>query len=177
MIISLIGFMAAGKTTIGVQLARSLNAPIIDLDAYIEEKEGKTISDIFEKEGEKHFRDLEEKYLEDILEQHISEHPDTLNDFPEPTITEDDQPMLSRKCTLILSLGGGTPTNTVCAELISKLTYCIYIKTNIETILDRLSASSEQENRPMLTLEQTILELYKSREPIYEKLAQKVLET
>ena len=82
MIISLIGFMGAGKTTIGKQLAQSVKCPFVDLDAYIEEKEGKTISEIFEQSGEKGFRDMEFNYLQDILEDHIAEHPETLEDLP-----------------------------------------------------------------------------------------------
>ena len=95
MIISLIGFMGAGKSTIGKQLAQSIKCPFIDLDAYIEEKEGKTISEIFGEKGEGGFRELELNYLEDVLEDHIAEHPETLEDLPpfSPEATEDDAPV------------------------------------------------------------------------------------
>ncbi|MBO7764442.1 MAG: dephospho-CoA kinase, partial [Bacteroidales bacterium] len=66
MIISLIGFMGAGKSTIGKQLAQSIKCPFIDLDAYIEEKECETISEIFGEKGEGGFRELELNYLEDL---------------------------------------------------------------------------------------------------------------
>ena len=81
MIISLIGFMAAGKTTMGRELSARLGAPLIDTDAYIEEREGKTISEIFAAEGESGFRRIEAECLEDILEEHISQHPETLEDM------------------------------------------------------------------------------------------------
>ncbi len=176
MIISLIGFMAAGKTTVGKELAKSLNSQFIDLDAFIEEKEGKTISEIFEHNGESHFRGLEEKYLQDILEEHISKNPSTLDDLPKKEIEkiEDDEPISKKKCTLIIALGGGTVTNQICADLISDLTYCVYLKADIETILSRLNAE-EKEKRPMLGLGKSILELYKSRELIYESLADKTI--
>lgn len=68
MIISLIGFMAAGKTTMARGLSAKVGAPVIDTDNYIEEREGKTISEIFAEVGESGFRKIEEECLEDILE-------------------------------------------------------------------------------------------------------------
>ncbi|MGG4168656.1 shikimate kinase [Rossellomorea vietnamensis] len=58
-----IGFMGVGKTTIGKRLGDVLNLPVIDMDHYIEDKERKTISDIFHQHGELYFRDLETRVL------------------------------------------------------------------------------------------------------------------
>ena len=181
MIISLIGFMGAGKTTIGKQLAQSVKCPFVDLDAYIEEKEGKTISEIFDQSGEKGFRDMELNYLQDILEDHIAEHPETLEDLPPftPEVTEDDAPVTVRNCSMILSLGGGIVTNPECADLISRFTYCMYIHTDIEVIKQRLSQQAEAAGRPMLggesgdALLARIEKLYKERTPLYTRLARK----
>lgn len=183
MIISLIGFMGAGKTTIGRQLAQSMKCQFIDLDAYIEEKEGKTISEIFQEGDEAKFRDLELNYLQDVLEEHISEHPETLSDLPPHTeeSSEDDEALTNRNCTMVLSLGGGIVTNPECTDLISRFTYCIYIHTHISTIKQRLL--KESEGRPMLhgdngDLEESALlnrieKLYKERLPLYTSLARK----
>lgn len=57
--IVLCGFMGCGKTTVGRNLARKSGRKFIDMDSYIEEKEGMKVSEIFEKYGESHFRDLE----------------------------------------------------------------------------------------------------------------------
>ena len=73
--------MAAGKTTMARELSAKVSAPMIDTDAYIEEREGRTISEIFAAVGEPGFRKIEEEFLEDILEEHISEHPETLEDM------------------------------------------------------------------------------------------------
>lgn len=159
--------MGAGKTTTGAQLAKALKCPFTDLDSYIEKKEGKTITEIFEDGGEAHFRTLEENYLQDVLENHISEHPETLDDADKET----------KVCTLVLSLGGGIVTNPTAAELITRFTYCIYIKTDIETILKRLE--EETSTRPMLsgegTLREKIEKLYYEREPLYRRLAKKII--
>src|SRR5262245_11334435 len=62
----LIGFMGAGKTTIGRRLARKLGWKFIDLDREIEQRDGRKIADIFRESGEPHFRDLEHAQLKKI---------------------------------------------------------------------------------------------------------------
>ncbi|MFM8880343.1 MAG: shikimate kinase [Verrucomicrobiota bacterium] len=57
--IALVGFMGVGKSTVGQILAGMLDFEFIDTDRVIETREGRRISDIFAKEGESHFRDLE----------------------------------------------------------------------------------------------------------------------
>ena len=57
--IVLIGMMGSGKTTVGGLLARRLRRPFVDTDALIEEREGRSIPDIFERDGEDAFRTLE----------------------------------------------------------------------------------------------------------------------
>ncbi len=59
----LVGFMAAGKTTVGRLLADAWQRPFVDLDELIEERTGLTIADIFESRGESAFRDLEAREL------------------------------------------------------------------------------------------------------------------
>ena len=57
--IVLIGMMGSGKTTVGKLLAQRLRRPFIDTDTFIEEREGRSIPDIFTKDGEDAFRALE----------------------------------------------------------------------------------------------------------------------
>lgn len=61
--IYLVGFMAAGKTTVGRALARRLGWQIEDIDDLIERRERMTIADIFAKHGEPHFRQVEREML------------------------------------------------------------------------------------------------------------------
>ncbi len=173
MIISIIGFMAAGKTTLGQSLGKSLGAPVIDLDAYIEEREGKEISKIFAEGGEGKFREIELDCFEEVLEDHISKNPDTLED--------------QTRCTLVISLGGGIVMTPDCRDLISRFTYCVYLKREPEVILQHLLKDSTA-SRPMiekgmqeaegdeLTRVRTAVDtLYRERAPYYEQLANKVV--
>ena len=65
--VALVGFMGAGKTTVGQQLARRLSWQFADLDQLIESREGRTIPQIFQADGESRFRELEHRVLEEAL--------------------------------------------------------------------------------------------------------------
>lgn len=67
--IFLVGYMCAGKTTIGSELAQKMGYLFIDLDHYIEQQQGKSISAIFAEKGESFFRKLEREALEDMIGQ------------------------------------------------------------------------------------------------------------
>lgn len=65
--IVLIGFMGSGKTVVGQALARRMNVPFADLDEAIARRAGRSITEIFDEEGEGAFRDLEKTMLEEAL--------------------------------------------------------------------------------------------------------------
>lgn len=67
--IFLIGMMGSGKSTVGAQLATSLVLPFLDTDVAIEKKEGKSIQQIFEQEGEVYFRLLEQRFLQNLTSE------------------------------------------------------------------------------------------------------------
>jgi shikimate kinase len=70
--IYLVGFMAAGKTSVARALARRLGWDIVDVDEVIEQRERQTVSDIFSRHGEGYFRALERQALMDqISRRHI----------------------------------------------------------------------------------------------------------
>lgn len=60
----LVGFMGSGKTSVGKQLSNMLNMNLVDTDEIVESQSGMSISEIFAKFGESHFRDLEQKAVE-----------------------------------------------------------------------------------------------------------------
>ena len=108
--IYLIGFMGAGKTTVGRLLAKKLGWKFIDLDREIERREGRRIAKIFRDEGEPYFRSVEQRCLRDIASSPRS----------------------------VIALGGGTfidPTNREVAE---KSGLTVWLKVSFRTVADRV---------------------------------------
>ena len=64
----LVGYMGAGKTTLGKVVAEKMGLTFIDLDVYIESRYHKTISEIFKEKGEAEFREIEKKSLHEVAE-------------------------------------------------------------------------------------------------------------
>lgn len=116
--------MGCGKSSVGKILATLLQeCRLIDLDTYIEEKQGKNIPEIFNEYGEAAFRRMEREALEEIF-----------SDKSRPRA--------------ILSLGGGTVTSEQCRQLIRQHTDCFYLRATTDTLLDNLEGHSD--GRPML---------------------------
>ncbi|AXT20606.1 shikimate kinase [Flavobacteriaceae bacterium AU392] len=124
MIIILLGYMASGKSTIGRELAEKLKYNFIDLDDFIEQSEGKTISSIFKDKGEIYFRKKEALSLNQILVDNTK---------------------------LILALGGGTPCYAGNMDKITnnKAITSIYLKSSINSIVERLE--NETNKRPLIS--------------------------
>jgi shikimate kinase len=144
--IFLIGFMGCGKTTHGKKLAKALEKPFIDLDNYIEKKEGMTIDKIFATKGEDYFREKESEYLKQV----IARYPKS-----------------------VVSLGGGAACFNNNISQILKAGIVIYIEMPAESLHYRLSQSETQ--RPLLqgkSLEESleyIKTLLRYREPFYHQ--------
>ncbi len=66
----LVGLPGSGKSTIGRRLAKSLGLTLLDTDAAIEERTGRTIADIFANDGEQEFRRIEEEVIRSALQSH-----------------------------------------------------------------------------------------------------------
>ena len=66
--IVLIGLMGAGKTTVGRRLAQRMRLPFVDADHEIEEAAGLSITEIFERYGEAHFRDGERRVIARLID-------------------------------------------------------------------------------------------------------------
>lgn len=62
--IALIGFMGSGKTTVGKALARALEMKFVDIDKEIVKLEKRSVTEIFEQDGEQYFRELERKIID-----------------------------------------------------------------------------------------------------------------
>lgn len=114
--IVLIGMMGSGKTTIGKLLGEKLTLRSIDIDVVIEQNEKRTISEIFQNEGEKYFRNIERETIKKIF-------------------TNKD---------LIISLGGGAFEDQLTQELLLKNSTVIYLKTSPNVILERIKNNTNR---------------------------------
>ena len=138
----LIGFMGTGKTSLGKLLASNLGRAFIDLDEKIEADTKMTIPEIFEKHGEKYFRELEKKAVREISERR----------------------------GLVIATGGGTVKDSENVEMLKKSGMIICLTTDAEEIFRRTEKRGERpvldsggENRI-----DTIKKLLSEREKFYD---------
>lgn len=118
--IILIGYMGAGKTTLGKALAQELNLQFYDLDWYIEERYHKTIAQIFAERGEDGFREIERNMLHETAEFE----------------------------NIVLSCGGGTPCFFDNMAYMNQQAKTVYLKATPEILTQHLRMSKTE--RPLL---------------------------
>ena len=118
--IILIGYMGAGKTTIGKALAKALGVTFYDLDWYIETRMRRTVKQIFDSEGEEGFRRIEHNMLHEVAEFE----------------------------NVVLSCGGGTPCFFDNMEYMNATGRTFYLKATPDTIINHLKMS--RGDRPLL---------------------------
>ena len=141
--IILIGYMGAGKTTVGKALAAELGVPFYDLDWYITMRYRKSVPEIFAERGEEGFRDLERRMLHEAAEFE----------------------------NIVLSCGGGTPCFFDNMEYMNSLADTIYLKAEPEVLAMHLKMGKGK--RPLIEgktpeeLEAYIHESLQAREPYY----------
>lgn len=142
--IILIGFMGSGKTSTGIKLSYQMKRTMIDTDKWIEKKQKKTVSEIFELYGEETFRKMETECLKELIRKAEKQ---------------------------IISAGGGLPVREENHELLKELGKVIYLKAAPETIYARLKNDA---SRPLLQVAdplERIRSLMAQRAPVYEKCA------
>lgn len=118
--IILIGYMGAGKTTLGKILARSLNLEFIDLDWYIENRFHQSVNQLFATRGEEGFRKIEQNMLHEVAE------------------FED----------VVISAGGGTPCFFDNMEYMNQQGVTVYLKATPETLRTHLRMGKQK--RPLI---------------------------
>lgn len=143
------GFMGSGKTSVGIRLSYALKRTMIDTDKWIENRQKMTVSEIFDREGEAAFRQMETKCLEELIR------------------TCDNQ---------IISLGGGLPVREENRRLLSKLGRVFYLKASPEVIYERLKTDT---TRPLLQVDDPLKQirtLLEAREDSYQVCADVVID-
>lgn len=148
----LIGYMGAGKTTVGKQLASKCGKQFADTDAMIVEREKMSINDIFAKYGESHFRVIETNLLKEMM--------DSMSGY-------------------VISCGGGLPLKEENRAYLKRLGKVIYLKADESDIIKRLRNDN---TRPLLKgpkdeVRTKVHGMLEIRNPIYEEAADSVIVT
>ena len=118
----LIGYMGCGKTTLGEVLARQMDCRFIDLDEFIEQRQGMTVLQIFDEMGEQHFRKLETEALHEVA-----------------SMTD-----------VIVGCGGGTPCHGDNMSLMNQAGTTVWLTTSPERITARLLLPEQKSKRPKI---------------------------
>ena len=135
----LTGMMGVGKSTIGRLIAKRLKIKFIDVDKVIEKKEKKTIKRIFEDNGEKYFRKLEEKTTLKILKNNRS----------------------------VIALGGGAFINKEIRQKVLTSCLSVWLKVDLDKLIKRYNKNDRRPLLDKKKLSTDVKRIYHSRKKIY----------
>lgn len=144
----LIGMMGAGKTTVGKALAAELGWRYLDSDEQVQQHTGKTVPEIFAEQGEPAFRAEERRALEEAA-------------------GSDDH--------LVVSVAGGAVLDPHNRAVIKAAGFVVWLRATVETLAKRVG---DGDGRPLLgdDPEEALRRLYPQRRPLYEELADLVVD-
>ncbi len=140
-----LGMMGSGKTSIGLLISKKLNLKFYDIDQIIEKELEMSISDIFEKKGEKFFRDFEEKTTLKIL----------------------------KKRSTVISLGGGAFINKKIREEILKSHLSFWLNWSSKTLIRRIKRNTKRPIA-LKSSTNELVNLIKKRSVVYSKSKYKI---
>jgi len=139
--IVLIGFMGCGKSLTSNKLAENLTRKIISTDKLVEEKEGLSIAEIFERSGEGHFRRIEKEVIKEV----------------------------SDLSGIIIDCGGGAVLDAENMANLKKNGFIIYLSASPESIYNNIKDRSHRPLMNVADPQLRIAELLTERKPYYEK--------
>jgi shikimate kinase len=148
--VALIGFMGAGKSSVGRVLAKKLGKTFEDVDKRIERKAGKSVARIFAEDGEPAFREMEKAVTAEA----------------------------GRKTGQIIACGGGVVLNKSNTDALKENAVIVYLK--VSEVAVRKRVSSAKGKRPLLAGEKglgAIAEMLAERRPLYEQTADITVDT
>lgn len=139
--LALIGFMGAGKSSVGRIVAEQLGFEFVDTDEMIETRTGKSITQIFAQDGEAHFRDLEYAVIE----------------------------QLSQSSNLVISTGGGLPTRQANIDSLKTHALVVCLWCSAERIWERVRTQAHRPLLQTPDPQAKIRELLAARAPFYRQ--------
>jgi len=142
-VISLIGLPGSGKSTVGRQLARRLQVAFRDSDHEIEQRSGCSIRDLFAREGEARFRDLESEVIDE----------------------------LTRGGSGVLSTGGGVVLREANRQHLRERTRVVYLNSSPEELFRRLRHDRSRPLLQVADPLGRLRELHTQRDPLYRETA------
>ena len=147
--IVLIGFMGSGKSAVGRRVAARLGFQFVDTDALLVERDGREIAEIFAREGEERFRDLEAAVLES----------------------------LTTRTRCVISTGGGVILCEKNRALLRQLGHVVWLTASEDTIFARVSRTNKRPLLRTANPRETVTQLFAARRPLYAAAAQFTLDT
>lgn len=152
-IITLIGYRGSGKSCVAGLLAEQLKWEWIDADVELERRESRSIAEIFNTDGESHFRQLEQTLLQELL----------------------------NRSELVLAAGGGAILSPNTRQLMKQAGPVIWLQASASTLAERIGKDTKSATqRPSLTgksIEQEIEEVLSERTPLYTETASLTIDT
>ena len=136
----MVGLMGAGKTKIGGIMAKTLGLPFVDADTEIEKAAGMGVAEIFEKQGEPAFRDLERRVIARLLSEEIK----------------------------IIAPGGGAMMNEQTAELIRKAALSIWLRADLDVLVERTGRNNKRPLLRNGDPREILQGLMDKRHPVYQ---------
>jgi shikimate kinase len=147
--IVLVGLPGSGKSTVGRHLARRLGLAFVDADHFIEQRQGCSVREYFEREGEQAFRDLEQETLAE----------------------------LAQRSGVVLSTGGGAVLREANRETLKRQGWVVYLKSSPDELYRRLKHDTTRPLLQVGDPLKKLKELFAVRDPLYREVAHHVLET
>ena len=153
-VIALIGMPGSGKTTVGDLVARRLDTVFSDCDVEVERRAGVSIAELFERDGEEVFRELESEALADLVG--VAGVAGVAG---------------------VVATGGGAVLRPANRQLLRSKTHCVYLRVPTETLIARLRHNKKRPLFLSTDVSARVHALLNERHPLYQETAVAVVDT